>query len=157
MNVDGLPSFATGSPAQGTISIRNDEMFGSPTPTPTDTFIPSVNEPKTISIRNDEMFGSPTDTFLLSVNDPNGHWVEFKLVDPTGQALASTALPSTLDLAKFTEATVEYRSEAGLVFGHITSLEVAAVPEPSPLAVLVLGGLGLAVARRKVRGWRPIG
>ena len=32
MNVGGLPSFAIGSPAWGTINIRNDEMFGWPTP-----------------------------------------------------------------------------------------------------------------------------
>lgn len=132
MNIGGLPSFATGSPSWGNISIRNDEPPGWPTP-----------------IR--------ADIFSLGVGDPNGHWVAINLVDPTGQALASTALPSTLDLAKFSHSLVEYQSEAGLMAGHITSLEVAAVPEPSVLAVLALGGLGLAVARSKARGRRPIG
>ncbi|MHC5538510.1 PEP-CTERM sorting domain-containing protein [Singulisphaera rosea] len=130
MNVGGLPSFAIGSPVGGVISIRNDQMFGWPTPL-------------------------PSDTFILSVGDPNGNWVEVKLADPTGQALASTALPSTLDLAKFSQASVEYKSAAGLVAGDITSLVPVNAPEPSVFAILALGALGMVFRRHKIRGRNP--
>jgi len=63
-------------------------------------------------------------------------------------------LPLTLDLAKFGEATIEYEADGGFVAGNITSLVSVSAPEPSVLAILALGALGMVFGRRKAPGRR---
>jgi hypothetical protein len=111
---------------------------------------------RSIVITNDPK--SPPASLSVNAQNADGQWISIYLEDPTGQALNGTDLPTTLDLAKFGQTGVEYYDpNRGLVGGIITSLEPEAVPEPSTLAILALGGLGLVIARRKARVRGPIG
>ena len=62
------------------------------------------------------------------------------LAAPLGAARPMRILGAEFWVAPNAQASVEYQSEAGLVTGDITSLEVVVVPEPSTLAALALGG-----------------
>jgi len=83
--------------------------------------------------------------------------VDVDLNDWSGTALDGTALPGSLDLARFGYSYLNLRIEdqstgdAVVAFGYLSSLQsapAAAVPEPSTVSLLFVGMAGL-LARRK--------
>lgn len=80
--------------------------------------------------------------------------ISVELRDPTGLALSSAALPRFFSTALFPESRVTLtESPFGITVGRITSIGIAAVPEPSSAVLAGVGALALAagIARRRRR------
>lgn len=99
----------------------------------------------------------------FNANFTNGHWLNiadvtaasWQTFDPELSYLPTGIAATTIDFTKVTGVGVWFENERasnstlGLGF-HITGLEAVAIPEPSAYAALLgLGVLGLAVARRR--------
>ena len=118
---------------------------------------------------DDGPFGALYDRYLLGITDWNGNLVgpnvaglfpyaiEVQLDDPTGNALASDALPAGApDLALFSDDTFYLAFASSItpevafgvkrVYGHVTSVSV--IPEPPSIALVSLAALFFLVFGR---------
>jgi hypothetical protein len=80
----------------------------------------------------------------------------FGLGDKTGTVFSSSALPTSLDLNRFSVGTFALAGQGGaanIFQGTIGLLQPAAVPEPGSAVLLGIGGLGgvCALRARRVR------
>jgi hypothetical protein len=96
----------------------------------------------------------PTDIFELELSFHGFTGITLTFTDPTGTALSSTALPTLEELLRFPGGTLGFGREAppDVYFGA-TVVPVAdfPVPEPSTLALGLIGVGVLGLARHKVR------
>lgn len=111
----------------------------------------------TVTVRDGTAIGGG-DSFLIeaarSPRLPEPITISVELRDPTGLAFNSTALPRSFSAGLFTDATVTLgETPFGITVGRITSIGIAAVPEPSSAALAGVGALALAaeIARRRRR------
>jgi hypothetical protein len=93
-----------------------------------------------------------TDIFELEIFTGSSG-ITLRFTDPTGTALSSTALPTLAELLRFPGGTLDYGREFDGVGFRATVVPVAdfPVPEPSTLALGLIGVGVLGLARHKVR------
>jgi PEP-CTERM motif len=93
--------------------------------------------------------------FFFDVGDGHDAFLNIDLTDPSGTVSSSTAIPTSLSVTSFTDATGEAEINGfELEFGITSLTQVSGVPEPSTWAMMILGfcGLGFIAYRRKQNG-----
>ncbi len=91
-----------------------------------------------------------------SVPNPNTSTVRLVYIDPSGLAMPNDSLPNTFSpLWSNATFSLSFNDQVTTPSGTITGLyiegTVTAVPEPSSIACVAIGGMGLAFARRFAR------
>jgi PEP-CTERM motif len=108
-----------------------------------------------VQVGND-LPGTFPDVFTaVSLVDVNGtsKFASFGVADTTGTVFSSTALPTSLDLSKFTNGVFQIgTSTSGVILTG--DIHVGSVPEPSSFMLLAIGilGSGIWARRRFARG-----
>jgi hypothetical protein len=125
---------------------------------PDNTFLPAIVE--VINDGEDEMTGPFDDIIALQTVLPPGGTGEFLFaivgVDLFGppDVLSDASLPTALNLDDWPEASIVYLDvlTETFIFAEVRTL-TPVVPEPSTVALLLVGALGNHLARTRRRNW----